>query len=376
MSGDRLRGVASLLALSWSYARRRPSRAWSALRVAFDVGRRARTAPVLRPRDGLLARLADIVPVCSLVSDTHLVTAQRAPCELEHEPEQWRGAMPSARDLTAGLQRILEHLARHAPRTVIWCGDEVDTGDPEEWRQWNAIVQAVPGLAHRLVPGNHDVCFNRPFDEDYDLGRRARRERAFQRYAGPLADFPVVDTIVGDAGVVTVALLDSTRHRSTHVLSNAVGLFGDDQLAELARQLAKVRGPVLCIAHHHVWRDARFMEPDAWYNIAIDAEALVAILDAYRARDSRNHVMICHGHRHVLTTGVVGRGVAVVGMPSSTLGDKAGTGVLDGIMRYAVAGVRPTGQWAIVQQEVGALMPAEDYSSSAGWASRKSSIAL
>ena len=64
-------------------------------------------------------------------------------------------------------------------------------------------VDAVPDLAHRVVPGNHDICFNRPFDEDYDLARRALRERAFQRHAGSLAEFPLVDTIIGDAGPIT-----------------------------------------------------------------------------------------------------------------------------------------------------------------------------
>jgi len=358
---DRLRGVASLIALSSSYARRRPAAVLPALRMALHVGVRARDAPVLRPDATLLASLPDITPVCSLVSDTHLVIARRSPCELEHEPEQWPwGAMPSSDELEHGVRRLLDHLARHAPRTVVWCGDEVDTGDPAEWRAWSAAVHAVPGLAHRLVPGNHDICFNRPFDQDYDLARRALRERAYQQHAGRLAEFPVVDTIVGDAGTVTVVLLDSCRHRSTHVLSNAVGAFGDDQLAELARQLDRARGPVLCVAHHHVWRDKTFVQPEDWYNVAIDADRLVAILDAYRARHARNHVMICHGHRHVQTAGIVGDAVAVVGMPSSTLGDKGDTGRLDGIMRYGVAGLRRDGTWAVAMQDVGPLMIAND----------------
>ena len=329
--------------------------------MALHVGLRAQRAPVLRPTADLLVDARELEAVCSLVSDTHLVASRRSPCELEHEPEQWPwGAMPMEDDLAQGLVRLLEHLARHAPRTVVWCGDEVDTGDPAEWRLWNAAVQAVPGLAHRLVPGNHDICFNRPFDQDYDLAQRARRERAFQQHAGRLADFPMFDTIVGDAGPATIVLLDSCRHRSTHVLSNAVGLFGDDQLAELARVLDKTRGPVLCIAHHHVWRDHKLVQVEDLYNVAIDAEQLVDILDAYRARDRENHVMICHGHRHCLTTGLVGGGIAVVGMPSSTLGDKAATGRLDGIMRYAVAGLRSNRTWAIAIHEVGALMANRD----------------
>jgi hypothetical protein len=57
-----------------------------------------------------------------------------------------------------------------------------------------------------------------------------------------VADFPVVDTLITDAGPVTLVLLDSCRHRSTHILSNAVGKFGDDQLGELERILAHTPG--------------------------------------------------------------------------------------------------------------------------------------
>jgi hypothetical protein len=315
----------------------------------------------LRPAQGLLAQQDELVPVCSLVSDTHVVAPRRSPCELDHEPGQWPwGAVPTSDNLTSGVQRLLEHLARHAPRTVIWCGDEVDTGDPAEWRQWRSAIDAVPGLAHRLVPGNHDICFNRPFDEDYDLARRAIRERVFQQHAGSLADFPLVDTIVGDAGPVTVVLLDSCRFRSTHVLSNAIGAFGDDQLFELARLLRGVRGPLLVVAHHHVWRDKSFMVPEDWYTVAIDSAYLEQILVAYRMRDLRNQVLVCHGHRHALTTGAIGiptAPIGVVGLPSSTLGDKTVGGLLDGVLRYGVAGLRSDGSWGVAIREVGPLMP-------------------
>lgn len=352
----RFRGPLSLLALSSSFVVRRPRALLPAAAFALRVGIRVRRAPILRPNPQLLT--SDLQPVCSLVSDTHLTEARYSPIELDHEPEQWAwGAVPTRDELNAGLRRTLEHLARHAPRTVVWCGDAVDSGQPAEWREWKRVVDAVPGLAHRLVPGNHDICFNRPFDEDYDLERRAIRESSFQRHAGPLADFPVVDTIVGDAGPATVILLDSCRHRSTHVLSNAIGLFGDDQLDELQRILAATRGPVLCVAHHHVWRDSQFLQPDDWYNIAIDAERFVAILRAYRKRCATNQVLICHGHRHVLTTGSLDDGISVLGMPSTTLGNKQYR-ELDGIMRYAVAGLTPSGAWGVTFHEVGPLVAA------------------
>ena len=376
---DHLRAPASLVALSASYVVGRTGaslvaerglrklgasliRARSGAAAAFQIGLQVRRAPVLRRMPALLAHPDELTQVCSLVSDTHVIAQGATLCELESDPGQWPWrAVPSDADLSDGLHRVLEHIVKHGPHTVIWCGDEVDTGEPAEWQQWRSVVNSVPRLAHRLVPGNHDICFNRPYDADYTLSRRAGRERAYQEHAGRLADFPVVDTLITDAGPVTLVLLDSYRHRSTHILSNAVGRFGDDQLAELARILGDVRGPVLCISHHHVWRDAHFLQPDAWYNTVVDADRLVAILGAYRRRSTRNQVLVCHGHRHALTAGLVGASdapVAVVGLPSTTLGDKSISGMLDGVLRYGVAGLRRDGTWGVGLRRVGRLVEA------------------
>lgn len=335
-------------------------RAASGAAVALRIGRQVRNAPVLRSQPGLIVRADELTPVCTLISDTHVLAPGRTPCELEVDPGQWPWReVPTSEAVAMGLGRVLSHVVRHGPHTVIWCGDEVDTGDPAEWRQWREIVDAVPRLMHRLVPGNHDVCFNRPFDADYTLARRAEREHAYQAYAGRLADFPIVDTLITDAGPTTLILLDSCRHRSTHILSNAVGKFGDDQLRGLARILDAATGPVLCISHHHVWRDARFLQPEAWYNTVVDADRLVAILGRYRRRGARNQVMVCHGHRHALTAGVVGEPdapISVVGLPSTIFGDKSVTGMLDGVLRYGVAGLRGDGSWAVALHPVGMLV--------------------
>jgi hypothetical protein len=388
---DAARGPLSLLTLGGSFLLRQPARivrdafaelplpvalavmpaaaAWStvaavrALAIAIRIGHRVRSAPVLRPHRRLIAPLAGIAPLCSLVSDTHLTAGPAAPCELELDPGQWPFRhVPTSADLTGAIRDLLAHIRDHAPRTVIWCGDEVDTGAPAEWAQWRAAIAERPELAHRLVPGNHDVCFNQPFDEDYTLGRRAERERAFQDHGDRLADYPVVDTIVSDHGTATLVLLDSCKHRSTHVLSNAIGLYGEVQLAEVERQLAACSGPVLVISHHHVWRDAQFMQPDEWYNTAVDADRLARILLAYRARGPRNRVLVCHGHRHATTIGTIGQGehtIDVLGLPSSTLGDKSRDGILDGTVRYTVAGLRPDGSWGIAVCAVRQLVQPE-----------------
>jgi hypothetical protein len=327
--------------------------------VAFRIGRQVRNAPVLRSHPALIARSEELTPVCTLLSDTHVLARGRTLCELDLDPGQWPWRdVPTSEVVAAGLGRVLADVVQHAPHTVIWCGDEVDTGDPAEWQQWREVVDAVPRLMHRLVPGNHDVCFNRPFDADYTLARRADREAAYQAHAGRLADFPIVDTLITEAGPTTLVLLDSCRHRSTHILSNAVGKFGDDQLRALGRILDAVTGPVLCISHHHVWRDARFLQPEAWYNTVVDADRLLAILGRYRRRGPDHPVLVCHGHRHALTAGLIGdtdAPIAVVGLPSTILGDKSVTGMLDGVLRYGVAGLRRDGTWGVALRSVGAL---------------------
>jgi uncharacterized Zn-binding protein involved in type VI secretion len=388
---DAARGPLSLLTLGASFALRHPARtaraafaalplpvalalmpaaaAWSAvvtaraLASAIRIGHRVRSAPILHPHRGLVVPPAQIAPLCSLVSDTHVTADRAVPCELVLDAGQWPFRdLPVTGDLARGLRDLLAHVRDHAPRTVIWCGDEVDTGAPAEWAEWRSAIAGFPELAHRLVPGNHDVCFNQPFDEDFTLARRAARERAFQAHGDRLADYPVVDTIVSDHGAATVILLDSCKHRSTHVLSNAIGLYGEIQLGEIARVLASRSGPVLVISHHHVWRDARFLQPDEWYNTAVDADRLAHILLAYRARAPHNHVLVCHGHRHAMTTGTITDGhhaIDVAGLPSSTLGDKSRDGVLDGIVRYTIAGLRADGTWGISLISVRRLVAAE-----------------
>src|SRR6185503_9759349 len=168
---------------------------------AIRIGMQVRSAPVLRSVPSLLAMPDELTPVCTLVSDTHMTAPGHPLCELEADPGQWPWRdRPTSEVVATGLRRVLQHALQHGPRTVIWCGDEVDSGTPEEWQQWRRVVDAVPRLTHRLVPGNHDICFNRPFDADYTLARRATRENAYQAHAGRLADFPVVDALITDAG--------------------------------------------------------------------------------------------------------------------------------------------------------------------------------
>jgi hypothetical protein len=66
-----------------------------------------------------------------------------------------------------------------------------------------------------------------------------------------------------------------------------------------------------------------------------------------------------------LTAGVVGDAdapVAVVGLPSTTLGDKSISGMLDGVLRYGVAGLRSDGSWGVGLRRVGRVVAAGERS--------------
>jgi hypothetical protein len=52
---------------------------------------------------------------------------------------------------------------------------------------------------------------------------------------------------------------------------------------------------------------------------------------------------------------MVGDDIAVVGLPSSTLGDKSVAETLDGVLRFGVAGLRRDGSWGVALEEIGRL---------------------
>jgi len=116
--------VEQLVTLAGSYVLRRPATtlagvprvlapvmvpgalAWSALLAATGavaaarIGVRVRRAPVLHPSPAIFSDPRDLAPVCTLISDTHLVAPGRSPCELEEDPSQWpHGELPTRASL-------------------------------------------------------------------------------------------------------------------------------------------------------------------------------------------------------------------------------------------------------------------------------------
>ena len=319
--------------------------------------RAARAGPAGHARSCSRARRAR--RRCARWSPTPTSTRRRPrPPSSRSIPAQWPfGAPPTSATIAARPRARAAPRPRATPRAPS-CGAATRSTPAirPSGRHGARSSTACRGLAHRLVPGNHDICFNRPFDEDYTLARRAERERAYQQHAGRLADFPMLDTIITDAGPAHVVLLDSCRHRSTHVLSNAIGRFGDAQLDELERMLARCAARCSCVAHHHVWRDAQFLSPrrgSTPRSTPIGSSRSCRVSPARRAQPRAR----------------LSRPPPRADAPASSASDadrvrrlavdharrQVGPGQLDGMLRYAVAGLRRDGSWGVTWQAVGAL---------------------
>src|SRR5688572_23502126 len=118
---DRLRGPTSLVKLTASYvARASLGQIATGAMHAVRIGIHVRRAPILRPRPSRLGHADELGPVCSLVSDAHLVAPPSVPAGLAIDPGQWPWSeLPTGRGLAAGLRRVLAHIHAHGPRTVL-----------------------------------------------------------------------------------------------------------------------------------------------------------------------------------------------------------------------------------------------------------------
>jgi hypothetical protein len=125
-----------------------------------------------------------------------------------------------------------------------------------------------------------------------------------------------------------------------------------EQLVTLSGSYVLHRPAMAVVGAAPLFAFAAIARPETWYETAIDADGLIDILAVYRARAAGNHVLVCHGHRHIRTAGLAG-GIPIVALPSTTLGDKP-NGALDAVLRYAIAGLRADGSWGIAIREVSA----------------------
>jgi hypothetical protein len=305
---------------------------------------------------------AGAVLLCQ-ISDLHL-TAIDPPYEVQQgEAKSPEGlAPPTSEELQRRLASVLAEVARVAPQRLVVTGDITDLGQPEEW----AVARKVLGhvaVPVALEPGNHDLSINTTESPDTDLTRRAAREAAFAaalwglegRGNGTGLLFPRVYPLEGGARLVT---LDSNRYVSRHLLSNAVGLLGAEQLERLRDVLAAADGPVVVALHHHAAHlpsgkggfQRLLDEPKQGFLIAYDGEELLELLAAYQARKPGNAVLVLHGHHHLDFHGVYlarnGQEVDVYAHPSSTMGHEVG-GRLDAVPRFAAIRLGQDGRFGV-----------------------------
>lgn len=297
------------------------------------------------------------------VSDLHL-TAVEPPYEVQQGEAKWPEGRtpPTSEELQRRLATVLAEVRGLVPQRLVVTGDITDLGQPEEWAVARKAL-AHAGVPVSLVPGNHDLSINVTESPDTDLTRRAAREAAFAsalwalegRGEGSGVLFPRVYPLEGGVRLVT---LDSNRYESRHLLSNAVGLLGAEQLDRLGKVLAAADGPIVVALHHHAAHlpsgkggvQRLLDEPKQGFLIAYDGEDLLERLATYQARKPGNAVLVLHGHHHLDFHGVYlarnGQEVDVYAHPSSTMGHELG-GRLDAVARFAAIRLGQDGRFGV-----------------------------
>jgi hypothetical protein len=255
---------------------------------------------------------------------------------------------------------------------IVVGGDITDLGREAEWELFRQTVGEVETRIGRsirrrlrLIPGNHDLSINVGAAPDVEFPQaRKPRELSFRK-AVTWCESPATSTLTQAADIETpreltlgsarLFLLNSCLYPSRFVLSNAVGMFGHNQLDKLRNILSSASGAVIVVAHHHVSRLER--EAKSWlewateiFLIATDSRALMRILAEYAKRAPQNHCLIIHGHRHQELHRKTLH-LHIYGHPSSTMGDVSG-GALDGQLRFASVYLGPTGNYAIHSENV------------------------
>lgn len=309
-----------------------------------------------------------------LIQLTDLHVTEGTPYELKVDPAAFtpEEPVPSGAALHQRVLRVVSEAARRQPACVAVTGDITDCGSRAEWQRFRDIWRTVfpPGaeLQVAMVPGNHDVSFNKCEAPDPSGRQKSEMEARFSRIEhelcrstgtqGHFHDFPVLQTVERHDDPVHMLSLNSCRYDSHFILSNAVGRLGRDQLESLRLVLGTLSGPVVVLLHHHLalqpgrlsWRNP-FNSALELMKMPLDARELVELLSAY----ARQHpVLVIHGHQHenlrFIVDGEAGGPVHVFGLASSTLGhvDLAvgkGHAALDGRLRIGLIDFEKSVGW-------------------------------
>lgn len=341
------------------------------------------------------------------LTDLHIT--EGTPYELLVDPAGFAAARaPTCEQIDARLASVLAEIPGHNPLAIAVTGDITDSGDEEEWKRFGAIWIKQFGqnssIPLWLVPGNHDISFNR--GERPDPSGAAKREKEWRYLTaeaiargkltidsiGRVADsgaieirplkprmqnlinqliasgarpvesdgeFPRIDSLDLQGTSVNVITLNSCTYDSHFVLSNAIGKLGSNQLNLLREHLNKLNGPLLVLLHHHlalqhgrISLSRPLQSAQELMKLPVDARELASILGQYARSD---HVLVLHGHQHENLRFYIddpeGGRVHVFGLASSTLGcveldPVTGRHALDGRLRIGLIGFDPDAGWS------------------------------
>ncbi|MBV8656546.1 MAG: metallophosphoesterase [Burkholderiales bacterium] len=209
------------------------------------------------------------------------------------------------------MESLKKHLADNKPDAVIISGDITQSADAKEFgpasRLLSELAMLVGGSERLfLVPGNHDVVFDKPdidprwapyctfYNNFFQSATHSSAGRPFVSSADPDQLTQVIDRSK-TLGLVVVEVNSSTfvckgspdEHRG-QVTTEAINRI-EDQLKELPDLDKCIR---LAVIHHHPVLLPVFAEPGRQYDAVVNSGHLLRVLRRYGFH------AILHGHKH------------------------------------------------------------------------------
>jgi 3',5'-cyclic AMP phosphodiesterase CpdA len=223
------------------------------------------------------------------------------------------GDVPSERDYPTLLEKLQEELGQETldcPVIVVISGDLAQTGAVDELERAEEFVRglaesnvlgATPGLSNViLVPGNHDVTFDRPalghrWQQWVELHNRLRVSNVDRNKPSEL---DAVEDRVDELGAIFVTLNSAVHVEKDNLKEQIRGRIEDRQIDRMKKRLEEI-DPVrreeairIAVIHHHPVLIPDLVEPSRNYDAVHNAAKLLTVL-----RQFGFHVLL-HGHKH------------------------------------------------------------------------------
>jgi 3',5'-cyclic AMP phosphodiesterase CpdA len=213
-----------------------------------------------------------------VVSDLHIATSGRDGVVRTLEDQIGNDAV---------LSFLHQAIGRVRPRIDIVSGDIIDIGNDEAWAIAREQLSRYKQLELVVVPGNHDVNFqrwNEPHTEDAMYSETAIVEQISKLTGDDSNEMTKFPHIFRSRDLpIDVLTLNSNRYRTSWPRTNAVGMVGVDQLRE-ARQLLNQRSTdrlLLIVPQHHIIPPIGLQTP---LLRCIDAHKALQLAREHRAR--------------------------------------------------------------------------------------------